>query len=362
VEAEHGLKAVRLKQNLSQAELAEKIGTTSVNVSRWERGFTSPSPYYRRQLCELFQIPVEALFPALRKERGAEHEAPNQVLSEDVFFYNHAVLPGPDEFFGRRRERRQLLNRIKQGQPVAIVGPRRIGKTWLLRYLEMVVQRELKERSLIGYLDAQWPSCATIPQLLSMMLHKLDIDQPAEETERGYFQQMETGIKQLQSQGLVPVICIDKFERVCKIPERCFETLEKLRALTQLGLCLVTASRYPIGRVIRETGSATDTSPFDNVFMVFHLAPFSLQEAQEFIQIKGAEAELTEAEQEKVLHYARHKESEQWFPWKLQLAGTLLHNDKMLASEGYRDIYRPHDPDYWQEFEQRIQEMSQEEN
>ena len=356
------LKAARLKHNLSQAELAEKIGTTSVNVSRWERGFTSPSPYYRRQLCELFQMSAEELFPGLRKEKGIEHEALNQAISEDVFFYNHAVLPAPEEFFGRRRERRQILNRIKQGQPVAIVGARRIGKTWLLRYLEMVIQRDMQERAIVGYLDAQWPSCATIPQLLSMMLHKLHIDQPAENTERGYLQQLETGIKQLQSNGTVPVICIDKFERICKIPERCFETLEKLRALTQIGLCLVTASRQPVGRIIRNTESATDTSPFDNVFMVFHLAPFSLQEAQEFIHIKGAAAELTEAEQEKILQYARHKESEQWFPWKLQLAGTLLHNDKMLAGEGYRDTYRPHDPAYWQEFEQRIQEISQEEN
>ena len=37
----------------SQQEVAEKIGTTHVNVSRWERGLTKPSAYFRRKLCNL---------------------------------------------------------------------------------------------------------------------------------------------------------------------------------------------------------------------------------------------------------------------------------------------------------------------
>jgi tetratricopeptide (TPR) repeat protein len=35
-------------------EVAESIGTTYVNVSRWERGITRPAPYFRKKLCGLF--------------------------------------------------------------------------------------------------------------------------------------------------------------------------------------------------------------------------------------------------------------------------------------------------------------------
>ena len=44
----------RNDRGLSQQEVADLIGSTHVNVSRWERGITRPSPYFRRKLCALF--------------------------------------------------------------------------------------------------------------------------------------------------------------------------------------------------------------------------------------------------------------------------------------------------------------------
>src|SRR5260370_1634495 len=38
----------------TQSEVAKQIGTTQVNVSRWEQGITFPSAYYRRKLGTLF--------------------------------------------------------------------------------------------------------------------------------------------------------------------------------------------------------------------------------------------------------------------------------------------------------------------
>jgi transcriptional regulator with XRE-family HTH domain len=48
------LRAARERRSLTQQELAECIGTTFVNISRWENGTTFPSPYYRQKLCEFF--------------------------------------------------------------------------------------------------------------------------------------------------------------------------------------------------------------------------------------------------------------------------------------------------------------------
>ncbi len=48
------LSAERLRRRWSQLEVADQLGTTPGNVSRWERGITSPGPYFRHKLCELF--------------------------------------------------------------------------------------------------------------------------------------------------------------------------------------------------------------------------------------------------------------------------------------------------------------------
>src|SRR6266581_2989703 len=48
------LAEARTLRKLSQQEVADRIGTTYVNISRWERGITRPGPYFRRKLCSLF--------------------------------------------------------------------------------------------------------------------------------------------------------------------------------------------------------------------------------------------------------------------------------------------------------------------
>jgi transcriptional regulator with XRE-family HTH domain len=48
------LRRERELHSWSQEQVAEKLGTTAPNVSRWERGKTFPDTYYRQKLCELF--------------------------------------------------------------------------------------------------------------------------------------------------------------------------------------------------------------------------------------------------------------------------------------------------------------------
>lgn len=54
------LRVAREKLAWSQQELAERIGTTYVTISRWENGTIFPSPYFRQKLCEIFdKTPAE---------------------------------------------------------------------------------------------------------------------------------------------------------------------------------------------------------------------------------------------------------------------------------------------------------------
>ena len=50
----HRLKHERELKGWSQQEVAQRIGTTALSVSRWERGTTVPTTHFRSQLCALF--------------------------------------------------------------------------------------------------------------------------------------------------------------------------------------------------------------------------------------------------------------------------------------------------------------------
>ena len=55
------LKRERELRGWTQAELAKKLGTTKLNVGRWERGESFPPPFYREKLCKLFKKNAEEL-------------------------------------------------------------------------------------------------------------------------------------------------------------------------------------------------------------------------------------------------------------------------------------------------------------
>ncbi|MEO6889829.1 MAG: tetratricopeptide repeat protein [Ktedonobacteraceae bacterium] len=51
----------RKHRQWSQQKVADLLGTTQHNVSRWEGGITTPSPYFRTKLAELFGKPPQVL-------------------------------------------------------------------------------------------------------------------------------------------------------------------------------------------------------------------------------------------------------------------------------------------------------------
>jgi WD40 repeat protein/DNA-binding XRE family transcriptional regulator len=85
------LKALRLEHNLTQEQLADKIGTTKVNISRWERGEIMPSLYYRHKLCELFEkSPYELGFLAIN-----ERDKPGTEQSDKHDLYQTSAITSP---------------------------------------------------------------------------------------------------------------------------------------------------------------------------------------------------------------------------------------------------------------------------
>src|SRR5207248_8121273 len=92
-------------------------------------------------------------------------------------------------------------------------------------------------------------------------------------------------VKNLKEQGYTPVLCIDEFEGL--INEEVFDLrfFTNLRSIAQNdGLALVVASKHSLRDLVSST---LKTSPFFNIFEKLILRPFSLKEAEMFVNAKS---------------------------------------------------------------------------
>lgn len=85
------MKREREQRGWSQARVAEQIGTDPGTISRWERGSTSPSPYFRERLCQLYSKTAQEL--GLLGEAQSEVVVLEREISEDEHRQSEAAVP-----------------------------------------------------------------------------------------------------------------------------------------------------------------------------------------------------------------------------------------------------------------------------
>jgi hypothetical protein len=276
--------------------------------------------------------------------------------SISVFCYN-TPLTDPLDFFGREAERRKLLERTRKGGSTLIFGPRKIGKTWLLRYLDLVAPKELGPHYRIVYISAASPVSHTIGGFTASVLNELD-----DSTSANHFglklENLALAVRDLKKRkDITTILCIDNFEAWSGQQEFDTSFFSGLRGLTQDGLVLVIASRRLLDDVLGDTlGERGITSPFSNIFTSIKLGPFTSSEAEQFISEKANQAGLTEEEKRYLLEFSEYEMNDLWPPMKLQLAGEMLLEDKLRSGADESYSYHPDDPDYWHDFEKRLQE------
>ena len=125
----------RLEHNWSQKDVAAQIGTTSISISRWERGITVPGPYYRKKLCGLFGRGEEEL--GLAKEVTFTNIEQLQQVSDGPMQRSQNLwnMPyaRPPFFTGRESVLQDLRKKFSTANSsvvvVAISGLGGIGKT-----------------------------------------------------------------------------------------------------------------------------------------------------------------------------------------------------------------------------------------
>ena len=138
------LRYERERRGWSQQDVADKVGTTPLNVSRWERGETVPGPFFRLKLSEVFEkspyelgLVSERSTSSLSLVPSSTLESTTDVPETHTLFWN---VPYRRNSFFTGRE--QVLDRLRAAlvaqahsiaipPPQAISGMGGIGKTQL---------------------------------------------------------------------------------------------------------------------------------------------------------------------------------------------------------------------------------------
>ena len=157
------------------------------------------------------------------------------------------------------------------------------------------------------------------------------------------------------AEKIVPVLCIDEFEGFFNTPGRRQQfDMDFFRSLRLMAneqhLVLIVVSQASLRKIVGKIGR---TSGFFNVFDPIEVRPFTLQEAQNFIETKGNQADFSFLEKDRMLKYGREgRIFKQYWPLRLELVGEMLLTDKEMGS----DHYRPLEREYWKEFKKVLEQ------
>lgn len=114
----------------SQQEVADQIGTTRNNVSRWEQGVTTPSPYFCAKLCALFGKSKEEL--ELSKASQGVPTSPfwgEELAPWSVPYQRNSFFTGRKEILSRLHNALNHEQTAVLSQSYTLSGLGGIGKT-----------------------------------------------------------------------------------------------------------------------------------------------------------------------------------------------------------------------------------------
>ena len=75
---------LRIKHNLTQAELAEKLNYTDKSVSKWERGDVTPSIEVLKEISDLFNLSIDDLVSFIPNDSLDKLSAPKKNITNKI--------------------------------------------------------------------------------------------------------------------------------------------------------------------------------------------------------------------------------------------------------------------------------------
>jgi hypothetical protein len=226
-----------------------------------------------------------------------EPAKPEKPVSPSPFSWRTGIRQ-PEAFFDRDTEQETLRKYLQDRQCCQIVGPRRIGKSSLLRQVERMAVH-WGGNAVVAYLDLQDPRCFTLSGWLEHAARQLGLA-----TAGGMdLVKFSEGLDDLLNQGCQPILCLDEFEELTyRRQEFTRDFFAALRSCGQKPISILTASQ----RRLRELTDASDpSSPFYNIFPPLELGPFAPADAEDFVNVdRPGVSGFARAEKKRILDFA----------------------------------------------------------
>jgi transcriptional regulator with XRE-family HTH domain len=301
---------LRKELDLTQEQLADQVGCSVETISKVEAGQRRPSRFLAERMAHVLELapeeqarfvhaararlsqvsstePNELEAQATRKQSGFPAYPPSSAAQPGNPFFHRGPVRDPPYFFGRAREVAFLADLLRQGQSVAISGPRRFGKTSLLFHL---AHPDVAALHGLGADTTRWVYLdgGTLSGLDEQWFYGA-VDQALDgEADAVPYTRFVERLRNLGAAGLRLVLALDEFELIAANPHFGQGLFNRLRGLaTQFPLQFVTASKDPLVELTfahRETLS----SPFFNIFAPLLLGVLAPDEAVGLLQALSA--------------------------------------------------------------------------
>ena len=209
-------------------------------------------------------------------------------------FYHRGPIHDARFFRDRSEEIAQARQLLSLGQSIAIVGPRRIGKSSLLLHLARLAGRD--DRDCYVYFDCEaWAGAA--PEALHALLVEAlagaqgrSLAFSADSSHVLPYREFRRAVRAAITPGQRLIFLLDEFESLSANPHLDAGFFSGLRALATAGeVAFVTASARSLGWLTFAEPSAL-SSPFFNIFTQIRLKPFSDDAAAALVRDLAAEA------------------------------------------------------------------------
>jgi hypothetical protein len=220
-------------------------------------------------------------------------------------FFVRGPIRQREYFCGRTDDIGQSLTLLRNGQNVALVGQRRIGKTSLLFHIADPVVFEAhglhRGEHLFVYLDGTELGHLSPDEVLGLWLDQLTATLPDAGQSLGLrqppaselsYRAFREAIVKVTEAGLKPIYLLDEFESLADNPHLGPRFFSGLRALSsQFDLSFVTASCESLLR-LTYANAETLSSPFFNTFANLRLGLFAGSEARSMVETLAIRAGL----------------------------------------------------------------------
>lgn len=211
--------------------------------------------------------------------------APAQLVQfpiDDNPFLNRAAIRAKEDFVGRKDITRKVLEAIRGGQCVSIVGPHRIGKTSFLFHIrdDDVLQSHGMDFSRWVMVYCTGQDRGGKEDLENYLLSRIQ----SETSLLSRYERLDQLAKDLVAKGLKVVLLLDEFEEFVTNTNTKQSFFIALRSLVEVNnaLTLVTSSSVPLSELSRVPGSCLPARFFQR-FREFSLGPFDPQEADDLV-------------------------------------------------------------------------------